>query len=78
MNPSALLSRIALGAGGALILGATALGANASIRPPRLAAAAPAIRANRDNHHTRLSGVGPADSRLRVVNLAQMARDCIY
>src|SRR5258708_31975957 len=61
MNPSALLSRIALGAGGALILGATALAQSP--------AAAPKFAPTATITTPGYPGVGPADPRLRVVNL---------
>src|SRR3979490_1665754 len=68
MNSSSLLSRIALGASGALILGATAL---AQTPPPPAPAppAAPQFAPTATVNTPGYPGVGPADSRLPVVNL---------
>ena len=68
MNSSTLLSRIVLGAGGALILGATAL-AQTSPPPAPAPAAAPQFPPTATITTPGYPGVGPADSRLRVVNL---------
>jgi len=68
MNSSALLSRIALAASGALILGATAL-AQTSPPPAPAPAAAPQFAPTATITTPGYPGVGPADSRLRVVNL---------
>src|ERR1700704_5102065 len=69
MNSSSLLSRIALGASGALILGATAL-AQPPPSPPPPPAAAPQFAPTATVNTPGYPGVGPADSRLRVVNLS--------
>src|SRR3981081_793575 len=68
MNSSTLLSRIALGASGALILGATAL-AQTHPSPAPAPAAAPQFAPTATITTPGYPGVGPADSRLRVVNL---------
>src|SRR5216684_5614116 len=68
MNSLALLSRIALAASGALILGATAL-AQTSPPPSPAPAAAPQFAPTATITTPGYPGVGPADSRLRVVNL---------
>jgi hypothetical protein len=61
---SSTLPRVALGACGALVLGATAL---AQTSPPP--AAAPQFPPTATITTPGYSGVGPADSKLRVVNL---------
>src|ERR1700694_4243760 len=66
MHPSTLLSRIALGAGGALILGATAL-AQTSPSPAPAPAAAPQFPPTATITTPGYPGVGPADPQLRVV-----------
>src|SRR5216684_185758 len=68
MHPSTLLCRIALGAGGALILGTTAL-AQTAPSPAPAPAAAPQFPPTATITTPGYPGVGPADSRLRVVNL---------
>src|SRR3979409_714930 len=68
MNSSSLLSRIALGASGALILGATAL-AQTPPSPAPAPAAAPQFAPTATVNPAGYPGVGPANSRLRVVNL---------
>src|SRR4030088_2029455 len=70
MNSSTLLSRIALGASGSLILGATAL-AQTPPSPAPAPAAAPQFAPTATVNTPGYPGVGPADSRLRVVNLTQ-------
>src|SRR6202048_5260054 len=67
MHPSTLLSRIALGAGGALILGTTALLAQTS--PAPAPAAAPQFPPTATITTPGYPGVGPAEPRLPVVNL---------
>src|SRR5882762_1884274 len=69
MHPSTLLSRIALGAGGALILGTTALLAQTSPSPAPAPAAAPQFPPTATITTPGYPGVGPADPQLRVVNL---------
>ncbi len=71
MTASTLLSRIALGASGALILGATALAQTSPSTAPAPAAAPPAPQFAPTATITTpgYPGVGPADSQLRVVNL---------
>src|SRR3979411_1595994 len=69
MYPSTLLSRIALGAGGALILGTTALLAQTSPSPAPAPAAAPQFPPTATITTPGYPGVGPADPQLRVVNL---------
>lgn len=67
MTPSKLLSRIALGASGALILGTTAL---AQTSPAPVAATpAPQFAPTTTVTTPGYPGVGPADPKLRVVNL---------
>ena len=67
MIPSKLLSRIALGASGALILGTTAL---AQTSPAPVAATpAPQFAPTTTITTPGYPGVGPADPKLRVVNL---------
>src|SRR3982074_2617722 len=68
MNSSTLLSRIALGASGALILGPTAL-AQTPPPPAPAPAAAPQFAPTATVNTPGYPGVGPADSRLRIVNL---------
>ena len=62
MTSSMLTSRVALGAAG-LFFRRNSAGPDI---PPLCRHAA--IPANGDDHHARLSGVGPADFKLRVVN----------
>jgi hypothetical protein len=72
MTPSTLLYRIALGASGALVLGATAL---AQTSPPSPApAATPQFAPTTTITTPGYPGVGPADSQLRVVNLPNAKR----
>src|SRR6266404_4921716 len=67
MHPSTLLSRIALGAGGALILGTTTL--LAQTPPAPAPATAPQFPPTATITTPGYPGVGPADSKLRVVGL---------
>src|ERR1700736_2566416 len=69
MHPSTLLYRIAFGAGGALILGTTALLAQTSPSPAPAPAAAPQFPPTATITTPGYPGVGPADPQLRVVNL---------
>src|SRR3979409_523579 len=69
MYPSTLLSRIALGAGGGLILGTTELLAETSPSPAPAPAAAPQSPPTATIPPPGYPGVGPADPQLRVVNL---------
>src|SRR6202171_300787 len=68
MHPSTLLSRIALGAGGALILGATAL-AQTSPSPAPAPAAAPQFPPTATITTPGYPALGPADPNLRVTSL---------
>ena len=68
MHPSTLLSRIALGAGGALILGTTVL-AQTSPSPAPVPTAAPQFPPTATITTPGYPGVGPADPRLRVASL---------
>src|SRR6266853_5961273 len=67
MTLSTLISRFALGAGGAFILGATALGQTSPSTPAP--AAAPQFPPTATITTPGYPGVGPADSKLRVVSL---------
>src|SRR6266478_6980215 len=67
MHPSTLLCRIALGAGGALILGTTAL-AQTAPSPAPAPAAAPQFPPTATITTPGYPGVGPADSKLRVAD----------
>src|ERR1700704_4273939 len=68
MNSSSLLSRIALGASGALILGATAL-AQTPPSPAPAPAAAPQLPPTATINTPGYPPVAPADSKLRAMNL---------
>ena len=69
MAQATLLSRIALGASGALIIGAAAIAQTPATRAGSRRSGRAAIPADRDDHHAGYPGVGPADSKLRVVGL---------
>ena len=66
MARAALLSRVALGVGGAFIIGAAAL---AQTSPPTAAPAAPQHPPTATITTPGYPAVGPADAKLRVVSL---------